>query len=460
MASPVSPNSVYVAPPAKDMRIEQGILRLSPRSSSGPHLPVDSFLTSLAQDLKSKAIAVVLSGTAADGARGVLAVKAAGGVTFAQDPATAKYPGMPQSAIATGAVDFVLPVQQIARQLALLAGYVGPLPAVAEERVAPGVPPEDPLLADLLALVRSATTVDFTHYKRGTLQRRLSRRLAMRHLDNLEDYVQLLRTDPAEVMALYQDLLIRVTSFFRQPHVFETLKQTVFQHIIEARGGEQVRFWVPGCATGEEAYSLAIAWVESVGITHAGKKSLQVFATDISQQAIDKARAGIYPGGIAADVSPERLERFFTPVEGGYKVAEAIRELCVFARHDLTRDPPFSKLDLVSLRNVLIYLGPLLQRRVLPSLHFALRPGGFLLLGEAESVGGFTDLFSLVDKKAKVYARREALALIPPAQRPVNDQPPAVPVPPPAPPAQLRPRPRGRAAPARQLRTGGSDSRC
>lgn len=244
--------------------------------------------------------------------------------------------------------------------------------------------------------------------------------MSFRHLSGLEEYVRVLRKDPAEVMALYQDLLIRVTSFFRQPQVFETLKQSVFPRIAEAREDEQVRFWVPGCATGEEAYSLAIAWAEAIGISQEGKKSLQVFATDISQPAIDKARLGVYPEGITADVSAERLGRFFKAVEGGYRVSEEIRESCVFARHDLTRDPPFSRLDLISLRNVLIYLGPLLQRRVLPSLHFALRPGGFLLLGEAESANGFTDLFSLLDKKAKIFARREASPFIPPAPRPAK----------------------------------------
>jgi two-component system CheB/CheR fusion protein len=193
------------------------------------------------------------------------------------------------------------------------------------------------------------------------------------------------------------------------------VKQTVFPEIAEARDGEQVRFWVPGCATGEEAYSLAIAWAEAIGMPPAGNKSLQVFATDISEPSIDKARLGVYPANIVPDVSFERLERFFKPVEGGYRVSEAIRELCVFARHDLTRDPPFSRLDLISLRNVLIYLGPPLQRRVLPLLHLALRPGGFLLLGEAESVGGFTDLFSLLDKKAKIYGRREPAPFIAPA---------------------------------------------
>ena len=431
----VSPDSVYVAPPASDVRIEDGVLKLSPRPSAGPHLPIDSFLASLADDLKSKAVAVILSGTAADGAHGVMAVKAAGGVTFAQDPATARHPGMPESAIATGAVDFILPGAEIAAELAGIAGPAGPLPLAPTERVAPRASVEDPVLADLLSLVRSATTVDFTHYKRGTLQRRIGRRMGFRHLSGLEEYVQVLRKDPAEVMALYQDLLIRVTSFFRQPHVFETLKQTVFPRIAEAREGEQVRFWVPGCATGEEAYSLAIAWAEAIGIPAEGKKSLQVFATDISQPSIDTARLGVYPEGIAADVSAERLGRYFKAVEGGYRVSEEIRESCVFARHDLTRDPPFSRLDLISLRNVLIYLGPLLQRRVLPSLHFALRPGGFLLLGEAESVNGFTDLFSSLDKKAKIFTRREASPLIPPAPKPATPQSAAATSPAPVPPA-------------------------
>lgn len=426
----VVPNTVYVTPATRDVTTQRGILKLSSRPSSGHHLPVDSFLESLARDRRSQAVAVVLSGTAADGAAGVQAVKREGGTTLAQDPSTAKYRGMPESAIATGAVDFVLPIPRLARQLSDIAGYPDPTPLESQPQLIKPLPPEDPILADLLTLVQSATKADFSHYKQSTVMRRISRRMAARHAEDLEGYLELLRSDQAEVEALYQDLLIRVTSFFRQPQVFETLKRDIFPLIAEAQAGSQVRFWVPGCASGEEAYSLAMAWAEFQGTNHLEKTKIQIFASDINQQVIDKARLAIYPESIAPDVTAERLERFFSRVDTGYQIDKSIRETCVFAKHDLTRDPPFSRLDLISLRNVLIYLGPLLQRRVMPLLHFALRPGGFLMLGESESVGGSTDLFSLVDKKAKIYtARPGSFAPLPlsPALRAGKE--PATPVP-------------------------------
>jgi chemotaxis methyl-accepting protein methylase/serine phosphatase RsbU (regulator of sigma subunit)/PAS domain-containing protein len=323
---------------------------------------------------------------------------------------------MPENAIATGAVDFVLPIPLLARQLADIAGHPGTVPPEPQPQLNRPLAPEDPILADLLTLIHSATKADFSHYKQSTIMRRINRRMATRRAEDLEGYLELLRNDPAEVENLYQDLLIRVTSFFRQPQVFETLKQEIFPRIAEAETASRVRFWVPGCATGEEAYSLAMTWAEFQGTDHLEKTQLQIFASDINQQVIDKARLAVYPESIASDVSPERLERFFSRVDAGYQIIKSIREMCVFAKHDLTRDPPFSRLDLISLRNVLIYLGPLLQRRVIPLLHFALRPGGFLLLGESESVGGATDLFSIVDKKAKVYAARSGtFAPIPPS---------------------------------------------
>jgi chemotaxis methyl-accepting protein methylase/serine phosphatase RsbU (regulator of sigma subunit) len=415
----LAPDSLYVIPATKDVTLAGGRLRLEARPSSGAHLPIDLFFTSLARDRTSKAIAVVLSGTASDGAQGIQAIKAEGGVTLAQDPATARYPSMPESAIATGAVDFVLSIPLLAQQLAAISHHPDASRYTPEE-VFPLVSPDDPLLGDLLALVRVATAADFTHYKQSTVLRRISRRISFRRMDNLEQYVELLRSDRSEVEALFQDLLIRVTSFFRQPQVFETLKEEFFPQIASARGGERVRFWVPGCSTGEEAYSLAIAWAEFLDGSQPGKASLQVFASDINQQVIDKARTGIYPQSITEDVSQERLSHFFQRVKGGYQITKEVRETCVFAKHDLSRDPPFSRIDLISLRNVLIYLGPTLQRRIMPLLHFALRPEGFLLLGDSESIGGFTDLFSAAHKKVRIYARRD---------RPVSVVPP---IPPPA----------------------------
>ncbi len=422
----LAPDSVYVIAADKDVTLEGGALRLAARPSSGPHLPIDLFLGSLAQDRESGAVAVILSGTAADGSQGVKKVKAAGGTTLAQDPATARYPGMPNNAIATGDVDFVLPTPLLAEQLAVISGRPGGT-RTTEDGAPRCASSEDPLLGDLLALIRATTSADFSNYKQGTILRRINRRMAVRHVGSLEEYVGLLRKDPGEVEALYQDLLIRMTSFFRQPHVFEALKEKIFPQIAGAKADDQVRFWVPGCSTGEEAYSLAIAWAEFLGGKRLAKSSVQVFASDINQQVIDKARTGVYPSSITSDVSPDRLARFFIKVDAGYQVAKDIRESCVFAKHDLTRDPPFSKLDLISLRNVLIYLGPLLQRRIMPILHFGLRPGGFLLLGESESIGGFTDLFSLVDKRAKIYVSKEgAPATVPGAPaRPISQCKPA-----------------------------------
>jgi chemotaxis methyl-accepting protein methylase len=405
----VAVDSVYVIPAGQDMTIEEGTLRLHPRKPEGPHLPVDSFFTSLAGGRRDRAVGVVLSGTGADGAEGVRAIRAAGGLTMAQDPATAAHRGMPESAIATGAVDLVLPLPMIAERLATLVSQS----AATQGTSRPMTSRNTPLLSELLDLVRTGTGVDFTHYKQPTLLRRVNRRMSLRHTESQEEYAQLLRNDPREVEALYQDILIHVTSFFRQPQLVETLKQLAFPKIVEATAGAQARIWVPGCASGEEAYSLAIAWAEFVGEDCPSKLSFQVFATDINQQVVDRARAGVYPKSINADVSPERLERFFTAVEGGYRVKKSLRDTCVFARHDLTRDPPFSRLDLISLRNVLIYLDPLLQRRVMPLLHFALRPGAFLVLGESESIAGFSDLFTLADKTAKLYVRRESVVALP-----------------------------------------------
>lgn len=405
----VAVDSVYVIPAGQDITIEEDTLQLYPREPGGPHLPVDSFFMSLAGGRRDQAIGVVLSGTAADGAEGVRAIRGAGGLTMVQDPATAAHRGMPESAIATGAVDLVLPVALIAERLASL----GSQSAAAHYTSPPVTSRNTPMLSELLDLVRAGTGVDFTHYKQPTLLRRISRRMSLHHAESQEEYAQLLRNDPREVEALYQDILINVTSFFRQPKLVDTLKRLAFPKIVEAKAGAQARFWVPGCASGEEAYSLAIAWAEFVGEDGPSKLSFQVFATDINQQVVDRARAGIYPESITSDVSPERIERFFTAVEGGYRVKKSLRETCVFARHDLTRDPPFSRLDLISLRNVLIYLDPLLQRRVMPLLHFGLRPGAFLVLGESESIAGFNNLFALADKTAKLYVRRESVVALP-----------------------------------------------
>src|SRR3989442_14523 len=406
-ATPVGPNHVYVIPPNVDMIIAQGILRLTPRTETrGHHMPIDRFLRSLAEDQRSNAIGIILSGTASDGTLGLAAIKAEGGITFAQDEKSAKFDGMPHSAIAAGCVDFVLPPDAIAGELARIRAHPYLAPS-SSSRTAELVPDGDPQLKDILHLLRTANEVDFSDYKPATVKRRILRRMALHKIGELKEYVLFLRHHPSEVEALYEDILINVTSFFRNPDAFEALKAEVFPSILKHRSPEEpVRVWVPGCSTGEETYSQAIALLEFLRNRRADIP-IQLFGTDLGQGSIEKARAGIYPQSIAADVSPERLRRFFVKVEGGYRINKALREILVFAMHNLLEAPPFSRIDVISCRNVLIYLGPVLQKRIMPIFHYALRPRGFLMLGRAEGViGTASDLFELMDRKHKIYCRK------------------------------------------------------
>src|SRR6266446_6017053 len=404
----VEPNHVYVIPPNVDMSISQGILRLTPRTEThGHHMPIDRFLRSLAEDQRSNAIGVILSGTASDGTLGLAVIKAEGGITFAQDDKSAKFDGMPQSAIAAGCVDFVLPPDAIAGELARIRAHPY-LATSSSSRTAELVPDGDPQLKDILHLLRTANGVDFSDYKPATVKRRILRRMALHKVGKLKEYVQFLRRYPAEVEALYEDILIKVTSFFRDPDAFEALKTEVFPGILKHRSSpeEPVRIWVPGCATGEETYSQAIVLLEFLENKRA-HIPIQLFGTDLGQGSIEKARAGIYPQSIAADVSPDRLRRFFVKVEGGYRISKTIRDICVFARQNLLQDPPFSRIDVISCRNVLIYLGPVLQKRIMPIFHYALKPRGFLMLGGAEGImGAASDLFELMDRRNKIYCRK------------------------------------------------------
>ena len=406
----VQPNRIYVTPPGISMTLEDGALHLAtPTEPRGTHRPIDMFLRSLAQDQGSRAIGVILSGTASDGVLGLQAIKAEGGVTFAQDVKTAKYPGMPESAIAAGVVDFVLSPDKIARQLARLAHHplvTAPRPAVEAE-----VPPEEEsAFNQILLLLKGATGLDFTHYKHSTIKRRINRRMMLQQMEKLKDYIRLLRENAEEVKNLYEDILINVTSFFREPEAFEALQTMVFPEIMRNRAeDEPIRIWVPGCATGEEAYSLAISLVEFLG-DMASNVQIQIFATDIEDGVIDKARLGIYPEAITDDVSADRLRRFFVKVPGGYQVSKTIRSMCVFAKQNLIKDPPFSRLDLISCRNVLIYFGPVLQKKVIPVFHFALKSSGFLMLGKSEALSAFPELFTLVDKKLKIFLKKAMLA--------------------------------------------------
>jgi two-component system, chemotaxis family, CheB/CheR fusion protein len=407
-------NHVYVIPPRCNLSISDGVLRTPSRPASGRNMAIDCFLRALAADRGSNALGVVLSGTASDGTLGLQAIKAAGGTTFVQEMRTAKFDGMPRSAIAAGVADFVLPPAGIARQLVDIARDSQALMKSREAE-----PPREPGLAKILRLVRSATGVDFTHYKNGTLVRRVKRRMAIRGFERLEDYSRDLEQNRQEANALCDTCLITVTRFFREPAVFEELNTRVFPALVENRGSEDpIRIWVPGCATGEEAYSIAICLTEFLD---GAKASIpfEIFATDISETAIEKARAGTYTGAALAQVSPKRLARFFTRTERGYQIAKTIREVCVFARQNVAEDPPFSRLDLISCCNVLIYLGAALQRKVLSTLHYALKPTGFLILGPTESIGAVSESFDQVEKTHRIYCMRPAASTpaAPPSQR-------------------------------------------
>jgi two-component system CheB/CheR fusion protein len=400
----VEANHVYVIPPRCNLSLSNGVLHTPRRTATGCNMPVDAFLRDLAADRGSKALGVVLSGTASDGTLGLQAIKAAGGTTFAQEAQTAKFDGMPKSAIAAGVVDYVLSPAGIALQLVAIAGNS----RVPEEPPEAAEPPEDAELARILRLVRSATGVDFSHYKHGTLARRIKRRMALRGFETLETYTRDLEQNREEANVLCENCLITVTAFFREPAVFEELKRIVFPALVENRAPEDpIRIWVPGCASGEEAYSIAICLMEFLNETKTSFP-IEIFATDLSETAIEKARAGTYTGGALAHVSPQRLARFFTRSEHGYQIAKEIRDLCIFARHNLAQDPPFSKLDLISCCNVLIYLGEVLQRKVWSILHYALKPAGFLVLGPSESIGTLSDSFHQVEKSHKIYCLQAA----------------------------------------------------
>jgi two-component system CheB/CheR fusion protein len=406
----VLPDRIHVIPPNTNMGITAGRLSLIPRPlTQGPHLPVDFFFRSLAADRKGQAIGVVLSGNGSDGTQGVRAIKAEGGITFAQDEKSAAYVGMPASASASGCVDFVLPPEGIVAELARIASH----PYVA--RKSEGLVHDRALESEadigrIFLHVREATGVDFAQYKPSTTTRRILRRMALHKIDDLPSYAAHIREHPGELDALFQDFLINVTSFFRDPFVFEALQTKVFPFLLENRApSEAVRVWVPACSTGEEAYSVALSFLEAMdgrGVTI----PLQIFATDIHETALEVARAGIYQEGISQDVSPARLRRFFVKTERGYQIAKAIRESCIFARQNLAKDPPFSRLDLISCRNALIYMKPPLQKKILSAFHYALKPGRFLLLGTSETVGEITDLFGSVDRKSRIYGRKEVLA--------------------------------------------------
>ncbi len=401
----VEPNHVYVGPPGVVLEIADGRLRrIEIEAIHNTHLPIDHFFRALAVDQREHAICVVLSGTGTDGTLGVRAIKAESGMVMVQEPPSAKYAGMPASASATGLADYVLPVAAMPGQLLAYGKgpYLKPRPPAVE-----ALPlPEEPMQR-ILGLMRARTGHDFACYKINTVRRRIERRMNIHQIKQPEGYVRYLQENQHEIDLLFSELLISVTSFFRDPAAFEILAERALPELLQARGGDQaIRVWVPGCATGEEAYSVAITLCECLEKLQR-RMDVQVFATDLDARAIEAARAGVYAAGIAADVSKERLERYFTAEDNVFRVRKGIREMLVFAEQNVIKDPPFTKLDLIVCRNLLIYLDVEPQRRLLPVFHYALRPAGLLFLGPSESLGTFGDLFDAIDGRWKIFRRKE-----------------------------------------------------
>lgn len=398
-------NYVYVIPPNADLAVGGGTLHLSQPSDIRSHrMPIDFFFRTLAEDHAGRAIGVILSGTASDGTLGLRSIKAMGGVTFAQDDKSAKYSSMPRNAVAAGVVDFVLPPKSIAGEITRIGKNIHLLDGDGV-LLKPGSMAPNGEINKVFQILRNASRVDFSHYKQSTIKRRIVRRMFLKKIESLDEYTQHLRKNPDEVEALFNDVLINVTSFFRDPKAFEMLRKHAFPAMVQRAGSPHLRIWVPGCSTGEEAYSLAMALVEH--LSEAGSNlHVQIFATDVSEAIIQKARIGMYPESISLDVNSDRLRRFFQKADHSYQVNRTVRDMCVFAKQDLSKDPPFSRLDMISCRNVMIYLDQVLQKRIIPLFHYALNPGGILFLGTSETVGSYSDLFVQVEKKHRIYSRK------------------------------------------------------
>lgn len=403
----VQMNCIYIIPPNCDISLSDGVLHtLQPSAPRGQRLPIDFFFRSLAHDQHEFAICIVLSGTGSDGSFGTRAIKGEGGLALAQTPESTEYDGMPRSAIETGVVDYVLTPAEMPAQLISyksLAFAQSTLPIISTQ-----IKPEK-IMTKIFAQLRIQTGHDFSEYKINTIRRHVTRRMAVKQIETLDEYTNCLQHNPIEVEMLFRDMLIGVTNFFRDPDAFKALEDLAIPKLLEQMpNGATIRVWVPGCSTGEEAYSIAILLQEFL---EAIKKNqvIQVFATDIDSRAIAIARSGCYPISIATDINPERLARFFTlePDGKSYRIHRNIRDLIVFSEQDVIKDPPISKIDLISCRNLLIYFGPSLQKKLIPMFHYALKPGGILFLGKSESVGEFDNLFTLVDRNAKLFVRKE-----------------------------------------------------
>ena len=399
----VQPNCVYVIPPNKSMSILKGVLYLfEPIEARGMRLPIDFFLRSLADDQKEFAVGIILSGMGSDGSIGIAAIKEKNGIAMVQEPETAKFDSMPRNAINSGLVDVVAPPKEIHLKL---IEFLKHIPVVKTDRTIGK--DNKSALEKIIILLRSHTGNDFSLYKKNTVYRRIERRMGVHKIDEINSYVHFLQENPKEVHILFKELMIGVTNFFRDPLVWEKLKETVIPaKVNKQQTGSIIRAWIPGCSTGEEAYSLAIVFKEVVEkINPHGGFSLQVFATDLDNEAIETARKGIFPVNIEADVSPKRLSRFFTKTDDGYRINTEIRETMVFAQHNIIMHPPFTNIDIISCRNLLIYLDPELQKKLLGLFFYSLNPEGILLLGSSETLGSQSHLFTPENSSLKIYKR-------------------------------------------------------
>ena len=402
----VQPDHVYVIPPNKDMSILHGTFQLlEPSKPRGMRTPIDFFFRHLAEDQKEKSIGIIFSGMGTDGTLGLKAIKEKMGMVMAQDMNSAKYTGMPESAINTGLIDYVAPASELP---AKLLGYTHHFASIIREVPHPRETRTSGAMQKIFVLLRAQSGNDFSLYKKNTVRRRIERRMSVHQISNINQYVRYLQENSQEIDLLFKELLIGVTSFFREPDAFEVLKEKVISELLkDKKGGEPVRVWVIGCSTGEEAYSIAIVLRECLDDLKLKGIKIQIYATDLDKEAIEVARQGMYPESIAADVSKERLQQFFTKEDDHYRIKKNIRDNIVFAQQNILTDPPFTKLDLLCCRNLLIYLNSDTQKKLMPLFHYTLNPGGFLFLGSSESIGGFTDLFYPLDNKWKVFKRRE-----------------------------------------------------
>jgi two-component system CheB/CheR fusion protein len=401
----VRPNCVYVIPPNKDMSILHGVLHLFETAHArGLRLPIDFFLRSLAQDQQQSGIGVILSGMGSDGTLGLRDIKEKAGLALAQEPCSAKFDSMPRSVIDAGLADIVAPADELPEKIMTFlkrTSLITDTGQMADEKLQGG-------LEKIVILLRARVGHDFSFYKNNTLYRRIERRMGIHQIDKIADYVRYLQENPQELDLLFKEMLIGVTSFFRDPEVWQLLQEHTIPALLESRPGNTLRAWIAGCSTGEEAYSLAIVFKEVIEKLNPKKSfKLQIFASDLNRDAIDKARRGFFSENISADISPDRLHRYFTKEDSGYRIRAEIREMVVFSPHSLIMDPPFTKLDFLSCRNLLIYLTQEMQKKLFPLFHYCLHPGGVLMLGSAETIGQFTDLFSPLDGKCRIFRRKE-----------------------------------------------------